>query len=295
LEEVLSRIIVVFKKPTASRHPISNVVAMDGLAFAVLHEPALETGEIRHGLLLSIVNRLRDARAPAGIKFWTLGGPGECAVQTLGYPIVLGDLSKEQCRTLAETMSGDDYPGVVGTGETALDFAERAEQLGVTFEAKEHQQIQALTDIPQVPSAAGTPRLASRPDLKLVRAWVTSFIREAIPSDPIPSDEQLLASIGARARWLWFYGNEPVAMAAIARRNRRTASINSVFTPREHRNQGFGAAITAYVARQIFLEGRGAACLYVDLSNAASVRCYAKLGFKPVCDSWLIIRRKNSL
>ncbi len=268
---------------------------MVGSEFADLHEPALDADEIRHGLLLSIVNRLREMREPGGIRQWSLGGPGECAVQTRGYPIVLGNLSKEQCRAFAETMYGDDYPGVVGAGGTALAFAEKAEELGVAFEGKERQQIQALAEIPQVPSAPGTPRRASSPDLQLIRAWVTSFIREAIPSDPIPNDQELLASIRSGGRWLWFCGEKPVAMAAIARRNRHTASINSVFTPREYRNQGFGAAITAYVARQIFLEGRTAACLYVDLSNAASIRCYAKLGFKPVCDSWLIIRRKGTL
>jgi predicted GNAT family acetyltransferase len=95
--------------------------------------------------------------------------------------------------------------------------------------------------------------------------------------------------------WLWFYGDKPVAMAAIARRTRRAASINSVFVPNEYRNQGFGAAITAYVARQIFREGRAAACLYVDVENKASMRCYAKLGFRRICDSWLIIRGNSPL
>jgi predicted GNAT family acetyltransferase len=40
----------------------------------------------------------------------------------------------------------------------------------------------------------------------------------------------------------------------------------------------------------IFSEGRKTACLYTDLRNPASNRCYAKLGFRPVCESWHMVR-----
>jgi hypothetical protein len=80
----------------------------------------------------------------------------------------------------------EEYPGVVGVDEAALAFAERAEELGARFSVKVQQQILAVSDAPQIPNVAGCPRLASPADFKLFRAWVTSFIREAIPSDPIP-------------------------------------------------------------------------------------------------------------
>ncbi len=266
------------------------------LAFVAFHKPAFEADEIRHGLLLSMVDRLRDVGdSRGGIRAWTFGKPGECAMQTPGYPIVLGNLSTGQCRTFAEAMNGDNYPGAVGLGESALRFAEKAEELGANFAEKKHQQILALTEAPQVPSVPGAPRQLSPADFKLFRAWLTSFIQEAIPSDPIPNDEDLRASLGSRRHWIWVYADKPVAMAAITRRTRKSASINSVFTPHPYRNQGFGAAITAYVARRIFLEGRSAACLYVEVGNKASMRCYAKLRFKPVCDSWLIVRRTGPL
>jgi predicted GNAT family acetyltransferase len=263
---------------------------MQQLDFSDFHRPALEADEVRHGLLLSILDRLQGAPGQCGIRAWTLGKPGECAVQTPGYPIVLGNLSPAQCRAFAEAMIGEDYPGVVGVDEAAPAFAKRAEELGARLTEKSQQQILAIAAAPQVPSAPGWPRLANPADFELFRSWITSFIREAIPSDPIPSDQELAAFIKSQRYWLWFYGDKPVAMAAIARRTRCAASINSVFVPSEYRNQGFGAAITAYVARQIFAEGRTAACLYVDVANRASMRCYAKLGFKRVCDSWLIIR-----
>jgi RimJ/RimL family protein N-acetyltransferase len=265
-------------------------------AFVALHKPAFEADEIRHSLLLSIVDRWRnDEGGPSGIRAWTFGKAGECAMQTPGYPIVLGNLSAEQCRTFAEAMNGDDFPGVVGPGESALRFAETAEQLGASFAEKKYQLILLLTEAPQVPGVPGAPRRLSSADFALFRAWVASFIQEAIPSDPIPDDESLRASIASRRHWFWTYEGKPVAMASLTRRTRNAAFINSVFTPHAYRNQGFGAAITAFVARQIFQEGRAAASLYVDADNRASMRCYAKLGFKPLCDSWLIVRRKGQL
>jgi hypothetical protein len=48
----------------------------------------------------------------------------------------------------------------------------------------------------------------------------------------------------------------------------------------------YAGSVTAAVADAIFAEGRSMACLYVDLRNPYSRRCYAKIGFTPVCRSW---------
>lgn len=258
--------------------------------FATFHRHALEADEIRHGLLLSVIDHLHEREG--AIRTWTLGGPGECAVQTPGYPIILGNLTKAQCSAFADKMQGDDYAGVIGAEDAPLHFIERAEELGVEFSEKLEQHIQALTVAPQVPSTPGRPRQVSMADFNLFRSWVLAFIREAVPDDPVPSDDLLRSYIKSRRYWLWSYEDKPVAMAAIARRMLKTGSINSVFTPVEYRNRGFGAAVTAYVARQIFAEGRLAACLYTDLRNKASNRCYAKLGFRPYCKSWHMVRRQ---
>ncbi len=261
--------------------------------FASFHEATLEADEIRHSLLLSVIGRLRGHSHEGEIKTWTLGGPGACAAQTPGYPIILGNLSKAECHAFAEALNQEHYPGVVGTDDTALWFAERARQLGVEFPEQIPQQIRALRMICQVPCVPGFPRQLSPKDFRLFRAWIHAFIREAVPSDPVPSDDALMNDLRSRRYWLWVYEDKPVSMAAIARRTRTAAFINSVCTPFEHRNRGFGAAVTAIVAREIFHEGRSAACLYTDLRNPSSNRCYAKLGFLPVCKSWLVIRSKK--
>jgi GNAT superfamily N-acetyltransferase len=265
---------------------------MQATDFADFHEPALEADEIRHSLLLHIIAHLRSQKHADGVKAWTLGGPGECAMQTPGYPIVLGNLSKAQCQRFAEALSGEDYHGVMGSGDTALWFAERAHQLGAEFSQEIPQLIQALPKIPLVPCVPGFPRQLTLNDLRLFRVWTISFMNEAVPSDPIPSEDASLADLQSKRHWIWTLENRPVSIAGICRRTRRTASINAVYTPPAHRNKGYGAAVTAIVARQIFSEKR-IACLYADLRNPASNQCYAKLGFEAYCRSSVLIRLKQ--
>jgi predicted GNAT family acetyltransferase len=74
-------------------------------------------------------------------------------------------------------------------------------------------------------------------------------------------------------------------MDGIVRRTRRGAAIAGVYTPPALRNRGYAAAVTAATVDSVFAEGKTLACLYSNLRNPASNRCYAKIGFKPVCRS----------
>ena len=66
---------------------------------------------------------------------------------------------------------------------------------------------------------------------------------------------------------------------------RHTAAIAAVYTPPDLRRRGYAGSVTAAVAELAFAQGKRTACLYTDLRNPFSNRCYAKIGFEPVCDS----------
>jgi predicted GNAT family acetyltransferase len=80
-------------------------------------------------------------------------------------------------------------------------------------------------------------------------------------------------------------------MAGIVRRLKTSAAISAVYTPPELRGRGHAGSVTAAIVERIYAEGRKTACLYADLNNLASIRCYTKIGFTPVCKS-LHFRRK---
>lgn len=257
--------------------------------FIDLHGPALESDQARHNLLLGVLAGASE-RPEDQLRLWTLGGPGQCAVEMPACPIVLGELEEAHCRRLAEDTAALDYPAVFSPDETAKWFVQRATELGITFQEPMAQRIHALSEPPTYPGVRGYPRQAVSGDAGLLADWLTNFAREAAPHDPLRPREQLEAKAIEGQHWFWIVDDEPVSLAGIVRRTREAAAIAPVYTPPHHRRRGFAGSITAAVVERIFAEGRKTACLYTNLEDPASNRCYANLGFKPVCDSWFYMR-----
>jgi RimJ/RimL family protein N-acetyltransferase len=254
--------------------------------FLEFHRPAFERDEVRYNLILGLFDRMLDSPPPE-LRLWTLGAPGQCAMQTSPRnAIILGDLTAAQCRSFADDTLGLDYPGVVGIDQTPGWFVERAVERGLKFPESVPQQIYALRDKPFYPDAGGAARLVEASDIELFETWMTAFIKEAVPHDALPSREGLEKTIAQRRYQFWTVDGQPVAMAGIVRRTRHAAAIAGVYTPPELRRRGYGGSATAAVAEAVFAEGRTAACLYADLRNPASNRCYAKIGFVPLCKAW---------
>jgi RimJ/RimL family protein N-acetyltransferase len=258
--------------------------------FIATHMPALEQDEARHNLMLGILGAA--AKDPnCKLMTWTLGEPGACAVRSPGRPIVLGEVGRGEARTLAETTRELDHAGVVGLDAAPPWFVERAVELGLSFKDPIPQRIHALREPPIYPGARGHPRQVGAADAPLFADWFSAFMREAVPFDPVPPRDELESAAGSGRYTFWLVDDEPVAMAGIARRSLSTGTISAVYTPPAQRGRGYAGSVTAAVAERIFAEGKAATCLYTDLRNPASNRCYAKIGFRPVCEAWHYVRR----
>lgn len=267
--------------PSVSRPSISE--------FCSLHVPALERNEVRHNVMLAVLGGSVD-RQSSDVMTWSLGSPGQCAIMSPGRPILLAEINEAQCRSLAEQTAELDYAGVVGPDQTAPWFARRAAELGVKFLEPIPQRIHSLTGKPKYPGCPGYARRVTADDADLLADWIAGFIREATPHDPVPPRERLRKLAWEGRHVFWIVDEQPVSMAAIVRRTRKAAAIAVVYTPPALRGRGYGGSVTAAVVEQAFAEGKTMACLYTDLRNPYSNRCYANIGFKPVCDSCHIPR-----
>lgn len=266
---------------------------MDLAEFAELHVPGLEADEVRFNLLIAAIASALKER-PAGFRHWALGAPGHCAVQWPGRAIVLGNLDQAECRQLAKATMQMAYPGVVGCDQTPRWFVAHATDVGVHFEDPIPQRIHALTCAPRYPGVAGSARPVRAADAPLLLEWLMGFHRQAVPHDP-PPDQANVEKAAASGRFhFWTVGEQPVSVAAIARRLRHTGAISAVYTPPEQRGRGYAGSATAAVADRLFAEGKSAVCLYTDLRNPMSNRCYAKIGFSAHCDSWHYVRRSRT-
>ncbi len=258
--------------------------------FVALHVPALEAaGEARHNLMLGILAGTAGAGAVLQ-QHWTLGGAGSCAIETTKQRIVLGDLARSECARLAEDLREAAFAGVVGTGQTAIWFADHAEALGMKFSECMPQQILALERPPRFPGAPGSARAVGVGDAALFADWRIAFTREATPYDPVPARaaEEKIAANGNHM--MWIVGGAPVSLASIGRRTRNGIVVNGVYTPPTQRGRGYAGSLVAALAERGRAEGKRFACLYVDRRNPASNRCYEKIGFAPVCDAWYCVR-----
>ena len=253
--------------------------------FAQYHAPALETNEARHNLILAIVARAVSDPAYA-LRTWSLGAAGACAVQNPRWPIVLGELQEQQCCALAEQVRDIDFPGVVGPDRTASWFADCAGEFGISFAEPIPQQIHAIRSSPNYPGAFGVSRPVTPSDTTLVAKWLLAFSQEATPHDPTPSREKLEKAAGNGQYLFWTVNREPVSIAGIVRRTKHGAAIADVYTPPGLRGRGYAGSVTAALVERIYTEGKLFVCLYTDLRNPFSNRCYAKVGFTPICKSW---------
>jgi RimJ/RimL family protein N-acetyltransferase len=269
-----------------------KVTQMKGSEFSEFHLPALMRSEIRHNLMLALL-----ARAAAEPNFdartWTLGGAGECAIMMPGKPLLLGELSALQCARLAELTQDLNFQSVVGPDQTALWFAEHATKLGIQFKDPIPQRIYSIRTKPVYPDVPGSARPATSDDIDLLYAWICEFVQVAT-QDAMPTRAQVLQIIASNRHMLWVVDGVPVSMAAINRRLQNTAAIGAVYTPPEHRQKGYAGAVTAAVVERIYSEGKTSACLYTDLRNPHSNRCYIKIGFTAECDSMQIVRANRS-
>ena len=263
---------------------------MEPTEFAAYHEAALAIDEVRHGVLLGMLMQARQGTL-AGFMHWTLGGPGQCAATAARRSLFLGALDKSQCRTLAELTARVDYHGVVGADSTANWLVDRAVEFGLRFRDPIPQQIHSISDTPRYPGTPGRARQVTAQDSTLFIDWMETFHREAVPNDH-PQAREELERIAAEGRFtFWIDKDQPVSMAGIVRRLKTSAAITSVYTPPDLRGRGYGGSVTAAVVERIYAEGRKTACLYTDLRNPISNRCYARIGFKPVCASMQFYRQ----
>ena len=249
--------------------------------FAGFHGPALLEDEIRYAQVYAQIEQARR-RPAAPFRFWSLGPPGACAVETKGRPIALGRLERAPCAAFARELAGQAYLGVAGIGEAPRAFVEAAEPLGQSFRLRMVMQVMQLTRAPAFPGAAGFARAPLPEDFDWLVESRLGFHRDLAPSDPPPDLDDVIHVIRERRHVIWMFAGERVAMATEARTLPGSVTIGGVYTPPAWRGRGFAGSVVASLSAQALAEGRRAVSLWVDTANPVANRCYEKIGFRAV-------------
>ena len=209
-----------------------------------------------------------------------------CGCRTAPYKLTLSPMPPAAAMALAEEVSGADpeLPGLGGPQavvQAMCDALADPRQQVVEMD----DVIHVLGDFVPVVGVAGSARPATYADMNLLVAWFNQFRVDAevpIVGDVTPNVHSRLDLGGI---WIWEVDYKPVAMAGhsqlLESPDGLVGRIGPVYTPLEHRRQGFGAAVTATVVEAL-LPQCSTVMLFADANNATSNGVYERLGFRIV-------------
>jgi uncharacterized protein len=189
----------------------------------------------------------------------------------------------------------DSLPGILGTKENSL-FAAQAWQKR-TGETPRRGMLERVYQLERVitPNVPGKLRKAVGADRDLLLKWSHGFYVDAFDEGRV-NTEQIERNVdntlksAARSYYFWEVDGTPVAMAGYTGFTPNGVRIGPVYTPREHRRNGYGSAVTAALSQLLLDNGRKYCFLFTDLLNPTSNHIYQTIGYEPVCDidEWLL-------
>jgi len=254
----------------------------------------LRARPIKHTIELAAAETLL-ARGPAAfgsqapLLGWWRSSAGEVAASafhTAPYPLLLSG-SSEAAGPLAAELArrAQPLPGVNSEADLAMSFATAwRERTGAGSALHRRSRLFHLGELTAPsPMPPGSARIANEADSSLLVRWEDDFSDElADLADQVASRVADWLSYGGLT--LWEVDGAPVAMAGNGRPAAGVVRVGPVFTPREHRRRGYGAAVTAAVSQAVMTAGAAAVVLFTDLANPTSNALYPRLGYQPVAD-----------
>lgn len=166
-----------------------------------------------------------------------------------------------------------------------------AHQTGAHVERLRPMRIFQLEAVREVPRAPGTFAVATDAGLDAATRFITGFLVEAGVAS---TDPRALAQTLIAAQRLFFWNDpHPVSCAGWAGPTPNGVRVNSVYTPPELRGRGYATSCVAALSAHLLGTGKKFCFLYTDLDNPTSNRIYARIGYRPVCDTaeWSLTKR----
>jgi hypothetical protein len=218
------------------------------------------------------------------------GGTRGAFLHDPAEPLLIAGRAPETAASLAAALAraGRSVCGVDASAEAADAFAAAwSQRAGVATRVHRHTLVYRLAGTPAAPGPAEAPRPAPGPtgrlrtateaDRPLLVAWLTAFSAEVgqLTGVPEASADELLGYGGAV---FWEAGGQPVAMAAVTRPVMRTVRITMMYTPPEHRHNGYAVAVTHAVSHAELARRASEVVLITD-SNRPH-RQAAQLGYE---------------
>ncbi|BEL10058.1 hypothetical protein Q0Z83_082490 [Actinoplanes sichuanensis] len=206
-------------------------------------------------------------------------------LQTPPYPLTLTEVPPEAVPEAVAALSSH-RPAAVNMlvrDIPAFTAAWTAQHGGTVHTGLQTRLFELAELTPPDPLPPGAARLATPADRALLIDWFRSF-HEYIgekPNDVEASVDDRMSHGGVA---LWETDGAPVSMAVYTRPEAGMVRVQYVWTPPEHRRQGFAGAATTAATRNALDAGATDVVLFTDLANPTSNALYPRLGYRPIED-----------
>ncbi|MFC4065661.1 GNAT family N-acetyltransferase [Actinoplanes subglobosus] len=297
-------------------------ITADPTAFAENAGPFLRSSPVRHTILLTVTSALLSqgphvyGESDPILGWWTStpstpsmpstpgrpflsSAPGQVSgalLQTPPYPMTLTELPQEAvpaaAAALAVHLGLPSAPGAA-TPLTAVNLLVRdvaafteawlAQAGGTARPGRETRLFELERLTPPDPLPPGMARLATPSDRPLLIDWFRGF-HDSIGDSPENLDRIVDDRMAHGGVALWELDGTPVSMAVYTRPESGMVRVQYVWTPPEHRRQGFGGAATTAATRNALDAGATDVVLFTDLANPTSNALYPRLGYRPIED-----------
>ncbi|HEY3551512.1 MAG TPA: GNAT family N-acetyltransferase [Gaiellaceae bacterium] len=277
----------------------------DATAFLEQAGPLLLADEARHNLILGIAGTIRDSPDLYLTRNLWLVRDGDqvvgAALRTPPYNLILArPRSKQALAALAETVAGEELPGIVGTEPEVHEFATMwSGRSGISARTSMRQGVYALEQVEPLSAVPGSARVAEEGDLELVLRWWLAFGDEVLHEGG-PGRERAEENVRHKLAsptggfLLWEEGGDTVSLAGWGGPTPNGIRVGPVYTPPELRGRGYATALTAELSQRLldgrlFDGGRRFCFLYTDLANPTSNAIYERIGYRRVAESAEIV------
>lgn len=255
-----------------------DVESYDRAAVALLRrDPAL------HTISLGVIETARARGYENALYGWWTGPDGVvtgAVSHTPPFALLLAEMPDEAIRPLVMQLPDRDIGAVNGTSALAAQFAVvRQSVVGGQAVVRNALRLFRLGTL-RMPDVPGRARRATADDIELLDRWAGEFARDIGETAHAPVTDRL--SYGGWMLWEDPSGR-PVSMAGRTRTAGGVARVAPVYTPPEHRRNGYAAGATAAISADA-LEHAEAVVLFTELSNPTSNALYRRLGYEPVAD-----------
>lgn len=249
----------------------------------------------RTNILGSVATAVADGSLTYDSYLWwvLIDGQGQmigAAMRTAPHGMVLSPMPVNAISELAQAVSlqDDELPSVSGPTTVVEKFIEeyrKTQSHGSlrTAEMEEQHLLYALGEL-SMPSVNGVMTTASLDDYELLLKWYLEFSQDTGVLMPNPQGS-INAGLGRNSYRFWLVEGEKVCLAGHAplvnTPSGTVARIGPVYTPPQHRRNGFAGALTAALSQELVEQGTKA-MLYTDAANPTSNSIYQKIGYEQI-------------